>query len=211
MKHLVIIGVGGFAREIYWHAQDSIGYNEEWDLKGFLDGDIKLAAEEYEKLELPVLGDVHNYEIDSDDVFICAVANPAVKKKLVEIILSHGGKFINLIHKTAIIHGNVKMGLGNVLVPRLNLHDHATIGNFVSFNIGAGVGHDSFVGDYTSIMSEVGINGWVKIGKMVYMGERSIALSHSKIDDNAYVGVASVVFKHVRRGQKVFGNPAVPI
>ena len=44
MKHLIIIGVGGFAREVYWHAQDSLGYGNEWDLKGFLDGDIKGAA-----------------------------------------------------------------------------------------------------------------------------------------------------------------------
>ena len=53
LKHLVIIGVGGFARECYWHAQGSIGYDEDWDIKGFLDGDVKLKSEEYEKLELP--------------------------------------------------------------------------------------------------------------------------------------------------------------
>ena len=55
MKNLIIIGAGGFAREIYWHAQKSIGFGVEWRIKGFLDGDIKLAAAEYELLPEKVL------------------------------------------------------------------------------------------------------------------------------------------------------------
>ena len=84
MKHLIIIGVGGFAREVYWHARSSFGFGTDWDIKGFLDGDVKLAPEEYEKLSAPVLGDINTYVIDSDDVFVCAIAAPAVKKKLIE-------------------------------------------------------------------------------------------------------------------------------
>ena len=37
MKNLIIIGVGGFAREIYWHAQKAHGFGDEWRIKGFLD------------------------------------------------------------------------------------------------------------------------------------------------------------------------------
>ena len=51
MKNLIIIGVGGFAREVYWHAQFSHGFNTEWTIKGFLDGDVKLADEEYKFLQ----------------------------------------------------------------------------------------------------------------------------------------------------------------
>ena len=72
-KHLLIIGIGGFAREVFWHAHDSIGYGTEWDIKGFLDGDVKLEAQEYEKLAAPLLGDVDTYAIESDDCFICAI------------------------------------------------------------------------------------------------------------------------------------------
>ena len=70
MKHLIIIGVGGFARELFWNAHDSVGYGTGWDIKGFLDGDVELAAEEYEKLPLPVLGDVDSYVIQTNDCFI---------------------------------------------------------------------------------------------------------------------------------------------
>ena len=82
LRHLIIIGVGGFAREVYWNAQNSLGYGVDWDLKGFLDGDIRLPEEEYEKLDMPVLGNVNNYDINKDDVFICAIGTSKVRKKL---------------------------------------------------------------------------------------------------------------------------------
>lgn len=67
MKHLIIIGIGGFAREVFWHAHESRGYGADWDIKGFLDGDVKLAPEEYEKLSAPVVGDVVSYEPQPED------------------------------------------------------------------------------------------------------------------------------------------------
>ena len=211
LKHLIIIGVGGFAREIYWHSQDSIGYGIDWDLKGFLDGDVKLSEQEYKKIKLPVLGDINSYKVEQDDVFICAIADPKIKKKLINIILQHGGKFINLIHKTAIVHGNVNMGLGNILSPHVLIHDHVIIGNYVTFNVNSMMGHDSSIDNYSSIMGNVIINGYAKIGENVYMATSSIALPHSKIEDDAFVGVSSVVFKRVRKGNRVFGNSAFPI
>ena len=211
MRHLIIIGVGGYAREVYWHAQGSIGYGEEWDIKGFLDGDIKLAEEEYKKLPLPLLGEVGSYQVEEDDLFICAIASPAGRKKLVETMLASGAKFINLIHKTAIIHGTAKIGIGNIIGHFTTIHDNSVVGNFVILNGRDGIGHDAQVGDYSSIMGVVSINGYAFVGKGTFWGTNSVAMAHSRIEDDAYVGVASVVFKRVGKGQRVFGNPAMPI
>lgn len=211
MKHLIIIGVGGFARELFWNAHDSVGYGTGWDIKGFLDGDVELAAEEYEKLPLPVLGDVDSYVIQTNDCFICAIGSPKVKEKLVQRILVRGGEFINVIHNTSIVHPTVQMGRGNILCPLVHILDHAKVGDFVTFNGRSGMGHDAQIGDYSSVMSAVDITGYVRVGKRTFWGSGSRALPHSRIDDDATVGVASVVFKHVRAGAKVFGNPALPI
>ena len=102
MKHLVIIGVGGFAREVYWHAQNSIGYGTEWDIKGFLDGDVKLPEEEYKKLEMPVLGDVNNYKVEPNDIFTCAIGSSKIREKLVSTMKSRtqgGGYFVCITRK----------------------------------------------------------------------------------------------------------------
>lgn len=211
MKHLIIIGAGGFAREVYWHAQESIGYGEEWDIKGFLDGDVKLAEDEYKKLQLPVLGDINDYEIKDDDVFICAVAEPRIKEKLVKRILERGCKFINLIHKTARIHGTAKMGIGNILCPFSGLQDSSVIGDFVSINCSSGLGHDACAEDYTTLSSGVDIMGYVSVGKRCFFASGSRVLPHGKVEDDVYVGVLSAVFKKAKAGTTVFGNPAMPI
>ena len=211
MKHLVIIGVGGFAREVYWHAQDSVGYGEEWDIKGFLDGDVKLTAEEYEKLSAPLLGDVDSYVIEPDDCFICAIGSPKVKEKLVQRILARDGAFINVVHNSAIVYPTVRMGRGNILCPDVHILDHVKIGNFVTINGRSGMGHDAEVGDYSSLMGSVEIMGYVRIGRRTFWGGGARAGPHSRVDDDATVGVASVVLRRIKAGDTVFGNPAMPI
>ena len=209
MKHLIMIGAGGFGRECYWHALDSIGYGEHFDLKGYLDDTPEGVLRE-DLLSMPRIGTIDGYEIQDDDVFICTIGEPQAKEKIVQKILDRGGKFINLIHKTAIIHGTAKIGIGNVIIPRVAITDHAVVGNFVTFN-GLNCGHDSVIGDFSSGMYYSSVAGFGKIGKRVYLATSAIVCPHAVVEDDAYVGVGSVVFKRVKKGKKVFGNPAVEL
>ena len=211
MKNLVIIGTGGFAREIFWHAQMSSGFDSEWTFKGFLDGDVKLAAEEYAKLpeDGKVLGDVDGYEIDADDVFTCAVGIPSVRKKLIEKILARGGKFINIISERATIFAGSSIGNGIIIGLNSGFSDHVDFGDFSVVNNFTGLGHDVKVGKYSCIMSQVDICGNAQIGDEVFIGSHSTVLPNVKIENGAYVGAGSVVLKRVRAGTKVIGNPAI--
>ncbi len=211
MKHLIIIGVGGLAREIYWHAQDSLGYGTEWDLKGFLDGDVKLHSEEYGKLRAPLLGDINDYHIENDDVFICAIGSPQVKEKMIKRIIERGGRFQNIIHRTSLICNTAKIGVGNILLPYSCVSDNVTLGNYITINTSSGLGHDATLGDYSTISAAVDIMGYAQVGRRVFLGGGAKALPHCSIEDDVYVGVSSVVFKRVRAGLKVFGNPALPV
>ena len=211
MKHLIVIGVGGFPRELYNHAKNSIGYGVDWDFKGYLDGDKKASADEYEKLPKPVLGDVFTYEIKKDDVFICAVGAPHIRKRLIETVEERGGEFISVIHKTAIVHENARIGKGCILCPYTVVMSCAIIEDHVTLQVYAGVGHDSHVGKYTSIMGNVSITGNVNIGDLVYMGDSSNTLPHARIGDGAFVGASSLVLRRVKSGDKVFGVPALSI
>lgn len=211
MKHLIIIGVGGFAREVYWYAQESLGYGEDWDIKGFLDGDVKLASEEYEKLDLPVLGNVATYAIEADDVFTCAIGDGEIRKKLTDTIRARGGEFINVIHKTARIQGHVQMGIGNILAAHTHLHDHVVVGDFNIFNVGSGSGHDGRIGSYVSFMGASGLCGFASAGDFSYWATGALALPHAVVEDHVNLGVGTVVFKRAKAGRHMFGNPAYPI
>ena len=213
MKNLIIIGVGGFAREIFWHAQNSEGFEVDWKIKGFLDGDIKLSEEDYKKLpaNVPVLGDVDNYKICEDDVFTCAIGTPQVRKKLIEKILSRGGEFINLISKDSYIVPSAKIGRGVIFAAKTVVNDLSVIEDFVVINSLSGTGHDTKVGKFSCIMSGVNVTGGTQIGEEVFIGSNCVFAPKCKIGDGAFVGAGSVVLKKVGAGKKVFGNPAIEI
>ena len=211
MKDLIIIGVGGFAREIYWHAQTARGFGVDWQIKGFLDGDVKLTAQDYELLPAKVLGDINSYEICAEDVFTCAVGTPHARKILVEKILSRGGEFINLISSFAYVMPTVKFGRGVIICPHVNIGDRAEIGDFVAVNDISVIGHDAQIGEFSCVMPHANVAGKCKIGVEVFIGSGAILLPKAKVGDGATVGAGSVVLKKVRAGAKVFGNPAIEI
>lgn len=211
MKHLIICGAGAFARELYWHAMESLGYGTEWVLKGFLDGAIRLEENEYKKLPLPVVGGYLEYKPEIDDVFVCGVGSLPFRKDMIDTVASNGGQFINVIHKTAIVQGSAKLGTGIVLCPFTYVNDNAEVGNHVLINTMSGLGHDVQLGDYSCLMGHVELCGFVKVGAEVYFGGGARVLPGGKVGDGAFVGAGSVVLKKVKAGTKVFGNPAVEI
>ena len=211
MKNLIIIGTGGFARELYWTAKESIGYESDYLIKGFIDGDIKSPDTEYIKLPLPLLGDINNYVIEENDVFIIAIGTPSVREKLSIILKEKKGNLINIIHKSAILQGHSDLGTGIIICAYTVIGSDVHIGDSVVINTASTVGHDSFIDDYTCLMAHVDITGFSRIGRKVYFGSGSRVLPHAKIDDNSFIGAGSVVLRHVKTGVKVFGVPAMPV
>lgn len=211
MKNLIIIGVGGFARDVYFHAQNSIGYGTEFVIKGFLDGTVKLLEAEYKKLQLPVLGDVNTYEPQIDDVFVIAIANCKAKEEIAKIMDAKGIEWWNLIHKTAMVYSSAQLGKDVILCPFVWISDNVKIGNHVMLNAYSDIGHDASIGDFTSTMGHVDITGKCVVGKNTYWGSGARALPSSKIGNYAKIGAGSVVLKKVKDGVTVFGNPAIEI
>lgn len=211
LKNLIIIGVGGFAREVYWHAQQSNAFLKEWQIKGFLDGDIKLPEEEYKKLpeNVPVLGDVDNYEICEDDVFICAIGTPQVRKKLIEKMLARGAEFVSIINNRSSIFPSAKIGRGVIICLDNGVGDNVEVSDFVVINNSSYLGHDVKVGKYSCIMSHVDVGGFSQIGEEVFIASHVAIIPKVKIENGAYIGTGSVVLRKVKANAKVFGNPAM--
>ena len=68
MKNIVIIGAGGFGREMLAWVRQSTGL---WPVKGFLD-DNPRALDGFAK-NVPVLGGTEDFEPGSEDLFVCAL------------------------------------------------------------------------------------------------------------------------------------------
>lgn len=109
MKNLLIIGARGTGRGLYGLREDFIGYNETFVIKGFLDDD-KHILDGFEGYP-PILSSVEDYEIQEDDVFVCALGDPKMKQKYISIIQEKNGEFISLLSKSfTLSQTNRKLG-----------------------------------------------------------------------------------------------------
>jgi sugar O-acyltransferase (sialic acid O-acetyltransferase NeuD family) len=206
LKRLVIIGAGGFGREVYVWAKQSKDNNSLWKIKGFVD-DNRNALDGF-KYDVNIISGIGEYNPKADDVFICAVGNVKLKKKLVSLILKKGGKFTNIIHPTAAIGENVSLGVGIVLCPYVVISSDATLGNFIHVNLHTSIGHDVRVGDWSFVGTGCALNGRVVLEDSVFMGGHVIVLPRGSIGKGAVVGSGSVVVGRVKPNVTVFGNPA---
>jgi len=207
MKHLVIIGARGAGRETYSTALNTRECEEGLlDVKGFLDD--KSDALDSTPGYPPILSSVEDYEIQEDDVFICALGNPVWRKKYVEKILSKGGHFVNIIDKTATIGPNVKMGTGCIIKRYVGLSCDVSVGDYVFIQAYTAVGHDAKIGNYCHLNTNSFMGGYAELADGVVMQTHAILLPHKKAGEWSTIGAGSVAIRNVKAGTTVMGVPA---
>lgn len=209
MKSLLIIGARGYGREIYNYAIDSKGYGTEFTVKGYLD-DKASVLDGFENYP-PIIGPVESYEVQPDDVFICALGEVKYKIKYCQMILNKGGEFINLISNRAYIGMNVKMGNGCIVCPDARIHCDITIGNFVTIQPMAIIGHDVKIGDWSHVNALADCGGASTIGKGVTIHTHAFILPKLKVEDDVTIGAGCIVLRNVKSGNVMFGVPAKPL
>lgn len=203
--NLIIIGAGGLAREVYDLALMCYDNDPDFKVKGFL----SIEPSNVEELGYPkVLSSSSDYKVEEDDVFFCAIGNVLSRKKAVENILQNGGKFINLIHPTAIISPSVKLGNGIAIKPYCVIASDVSIGDFSYLQSSVIMGHDVKIGAYCQINSFAFFAGYVSVGDCVTVNAGAKIIQNVKVEDEAVIGMGSVVLTKVKKGTTVFGMPA---
>jgi sugar O-acyltransferase (sialic acid O-acetyltransferase NeuD family) len=206
MKNLIIIGARGYGREVHDLVKQCSGYNTEYVLKGFLDdkSDALAGFGNYPE----IISSVENYEIQENDVFVCALGSVKWKKHYVELILDKGGKFINLIHPSVILNTNAIIGNGLIVFMNSNISNDCVIDDFVTIQGFVGLGHDTKLGKWSHLNAYCFTGGFVVLEEEVCLNTRATILPNVIVRKGATVGAASLVIRNVKENTTVFGVPA---
>lgn len=210
MNSLYIVGAGGFGREVLgWALHVQQQTNSDWSVAGFLDQNAQ--ALEHFDLSYTVLGDPTQYSPKPTDRFVCAIGNPEIKLNLCGMLQERGALFINLIHPSAVLGLQCRMGVGCILCPNTVLTTHVFLGNHVTLNVGTTVGHDVIIGDGCTLNSHCDVTGGAVLAKGVFLGSHASILPRAYVGEFARVGAGSVVLQKVSAYTSVLGVPAKTI
>lgn len=205
MKNLIIIAAGGLGRTLCGMAESCVGYGTDFIVKGFIDDNLD-ALNGFDNYP-PIIGKISNYIPQKDDVFVCSIGG-LLRKECIEKLISNGGDFISLIHNTARICRNVKMGKGNVIGAFTSIGVDTVLGSYNLIQSHTVIGHDVIIGDWNRIDTHVTCVGGTKIGNGIDIYTSAVINHGVVVEDMAHVGACSFVIKRVKAGTTVYGNPA---
>lgn len=205
MKNLIIIGAGGMGRTVYSNALESVGYGEEFVVKGFIDDNLN-ALDGFPNYP-PVIGTIRDYQPQENDVFVSSIGG-ASRRACMEEVIRRGGEFIELIHRTARLLTNVKLGKGNFIGAYTVIGNDVVIGDYNMIQAYTVIGHDARVGSYNRIDTHVTCVGGTVIEDDVNIHTSAVISHNVVVETGAHVGALSFVIKKVKAGTTVMGNPA---
>lgn len=205
MKELIIVGAGGFGRELLQMVKEINAGKCKWKIKGFID-DCLEALDPYE-CDYKVIGTIADWRPQENEVFACAIANPEMKKKVTQDLMQRGAEFTSIVHPDARISEFCKLGKGIVVFSSAAVSVNTRVGDFVTL-LASGIGHDVEIGDYSTISANCDITGGVKIANNVFVGTSVTIVPQVKVGEGAYICAGSVVMTKVRANTKVIGYPA---
>lgn len=198
MKNLIIMGAGGFAREVKYLA-DSIDIN----VVGFLTDDFKQHNKKLNRI--PILGCI-GCDTSLNYYHICGVGSPKLKRQFVERCTSPISKA--LIDQSARVGQFNAIGKGTVICANSSITENIFIGEHVNININCTIGHDVYIEDYVNLSPGVHISGNAHLEQSVDIGTGAVILPGVYVGRNSIIGAGAVVTKNVPVNSTAVGIPA---
>lgn len=210
-EKIIIIGCGGFGREVKTLIDQINKIKKTFELIGFID-DNKNSPNNINGL--PYLGCIDILQLSQyKGVSLCfGIGDPMTKFKIYEGLKNEDFRFPTLIHPKAIISEDyVRIGKGCIITAGVIITCNINIEDFVTLNLSCTVGHDTTIKNFSSFMPSVNISGEVIIHERVYVGTGAKIINQLEIGKETIVGAGAVVAKSLPEKCTAVGIPAKPI
>jgi sugar O-acyltransferase (sialic acid O-acetyltransferase NeuD family) len=201
MKPILIIGGGGFAKEIVWLANDCNRH-----VIGVLDDDESVHGSLVQGAK--VLGDISSWQ-KYDAELIIAIGNPRTRALVAEKIEKLGIPiYATLVHPSVKYSDTVEFSEGCIICANSILTTDVNIGKHVILNLSVTVGHETNIGQFSTVAPIVAISGNVTVESFSEIGTGACIRQGAKIGRGAMLGMGGVLTKNIPDFTIFAGNPA---
>jgi sugar O-acyltransferase (sialic acid O-acetyltransferase NeuD family) len=192
---LILIGGGGHAKVVYDAAVHS-----GFAVYGFVDENPKAPLTKH----ATYLGNLANllnsaYLFAGDYVFICAIGDNEVRKKIVQDIEAKHPTVIwaNIEDDRANVSEYSDIGPGTVVLCNASIQTDTRIGRHCIINTGAVVEHDCEVCDFVHVAPTTALCGGCQVGEGALIGVGAKLIPKVAVHNWATIGAGSVVLETV--------------
>lgn len=205
MKQLIVVGGGGFAKEVIWLAKDC-----GFEVVGVLDDNIDMHGKFV--LAVPVVGNVEGWQAYAHCEFVVAIGSPRTRKLVVEKMLAHGKpEFATLIHPSVIKSDSVNFAEGCMVCAGMIFTIEVNVGAHTIFNLNGTVGHECHIGSFVTVAPMAAVSGNVVLQDFVEVGTGAALRQGVTLSRGSMLGMGAVLTKNIPENMIFAGNPAKPL
>jgi sugar O-acyltransferase (sialic acid O-acetyltransferase NeuD family) len=212
-QRLVIIGAGGFGREVLdvieaINLDSPSNETPPFEVIGFL-ADSTPENHLLEPYGVKHIGPIsHLAELPEDVRYVIGIGDPAFRRKVDEQFQARSCPV--LVHPSVTQGREVQLGPGTIVCSHVSLTNHIKMGRHVHVNINSTVGHDVTLGDYVTMSPLVAISGNVTAEAGAFFGTGCNVNPRLTVGEGAVVGTGAAVVRNVEAWTTVVGVPAKP-
>ncbi|QVK20628.1 acetyltransferase [Mycoplasmatota bacterium] len=202
MAKLLILGAGGHGKVV----AEVACLSKEWDEISFLDNDESKSRLDW----YPVVGKLDEFVTlrDKYDYAFVAIGDNLLRMRYIKLLMECGYKLPTLIHPTAVVSENTKIGEGTMICVNSVINTGTVIGQGCIINTSSSIDHCCKIGDGVHISPGVNIGGTVTIDNYSWICIGSNVSNDIKIGNHSIISAGAVVLDDVESDVLVGGIPA---
>jgi sugar O-acyltransferase (sialic acid O-acetyltransferase NeuD family) len=207
---IVIVGVGGFSREVLdvIAAINTIG--PRWDVRGIVGDGVGADLDERAQRGEELLGPIEAL-VDLQARYVIGIGDPGDRQRIDRWATGAGLEPASVVHPTATVGSDDRLGPGVVIASGARITTNIEVGRHVHLDVNSTVSHDCVIGRWVTLGPAVNVTGHVTIGDRVSMGARSVVIPGITVGDDVTVGAGAVVVRDLAAGVTAVGSPARPL